>query len=108
MQKNSTNGWNVAALVLYVLLFPVAFVEFTAAGLAFGMSTDACHDAACDATFHPQAAILTVGAGIVVVLVATAGLMFWGLARGRVVIGWPLVGLLGLGAVFALGMAVVH
>ena len=99
---------NIAAFVLYLLLIPVAFVEFMTAGLAFGMSTDACHDAACDATYHPQAAIFTVLAGIAVVLVATGGVMFWGVTHGRVVVAWPLAGLLGLGAVFALGLVVVH
>ena len=74
------------------------------AGLAFGMSTDACYDAA----YHPQAAIFTVLAGTAVVLVATGGVMCWGVTHGRVVVAWPLGGLLGLGAVFALGLVVVH
>lgn len=108
MPVRSTSHWNVAAFVLYLLLIPLAFVEFMVAGLAFGMSTDGCHDAACDATYHPEAAIFTVLAGMVVVLVATAGVMFWGVTHGRVVVAWPLAGLLGLGAVFALGMAVLH
>ena len=108
MPKRTTTRWNITAFVLYVLLIPVAFVEFMAAGLMFGMSTDACHDAACDATYHPQAAIFTVLAGIAVVLVATAGVMFWGVTHGRVIVAWPLAGLLGLGAAFALGLAVVH
>lgn len=97
---------NVVGWVLYALLLPVALFEFIAGGLVFGMSTDACYDAACDARYHPGAAIGTLSVGIVVVLVATAAVMALAAAKGRTVVGWPFVGLLGLIIVGAIAFAI--
>jgi hypothetical protein len=108
MSQSSLQRWNVAAIVLYVLLIPVAYFEFMLVGLAFGMSTDGCHDAACDASYHEEAAILTVLIGIVVVMLATVAGMVHCAARNRNVFYVPFVGLLGLFIVFMIGLAVLH
>ncbi|MCG5433985.1 hypothetical protein LV457_17070 [Mycobacterium sp. MYCO198283] len=95
---------NFFAWLLYALLWPVGLYEFIGGGLVFGMSTDGCHDAACDARYHPQAAITTLVVGIVVVLVAVAAAMV--ATKGRLVLVWPFVGLLGLALVGAIAFAV--
>ncbi len=108
MSERSLTRWNTTAFVLYVLLLPVAIMEFMIAALAFGMATDACHDAACDASYHEEPAILTVAIGVVAVLLSAGGLMIFGATRGKNVVAVPIVALLGLLAVFWLGNAVLH
>ncbi|KWX24126.1 hypothetical protein H7J87_18910 [Mycolicibacterium wolinskyi] len=108
MSERSVSGWNIAGFVLFVLLLPVAYIEFMIAALAFGMSTDACHDEACDASYHEEAAILTVVIGIVVVLLTTGGAMVYGAMRDKNVFGTPFFGLFGLFVVFLIGRAVLH
>jgi len=90
------------------LLVVAALYEILFSGLVFGMSTDACHDAACDASYHVGGAIATVWTGVGVVMVATVVAMIRGATRGKIVLLWPFVGLLGLGLVAAIGIAVVH
>ncbi|WP_029374231.1 hypothetical protein [Mycobacterium sp. UM_WWY] len=108
MARRGVDGWNIAAFVLYVLLVPAAFIEFMMSALGFGMATDGCHDAACDASYHEEAAIITVGVGLVVVLVATGAIMLYGLTRGKIVIIWPFVAAAAMVGVFVLGTAVLH
>ncbi|MUL82753.1 MULTISPECIES: hypothetical protein [unclassified Mycolicibacterium] len=108
MSERSVTRWNTAAFVLYVLLLPAAFMEFMIAALAFGMATDGCHDAACDATYHEEPAILTVAIGVVVVLLSAGVWMIYGATRGKNVVAVPIIALFGLFAVFWLGNAVLH
>ncbi|WP_019973287.1 hypothetical protein [Mycobacterium sp. 141] len=108
MARRGVERWNIAAFALYILLIPVAFTEFMMGALGFGMATDGCHDAACDAGYHENAAILTVGVGLVVVLVATGALMLYGQTREKIVIVWPFVAAAAMAGVFVLGMAVLH
>ena len=108
MASRAVNGWNIAAFALYTLLIPAAVVECIMATLAFAMSTDACHDDACDASYHVYPALYTVWIGVVVVLALTALPMFYGVIRDKVVIVWPFLGAAGLVGVFALGLAVLH
>lgn len=108
MARRGVERWNIAAFALYILLIPAAFIEFMMGALGFGMATDGCHDAACDAGYHENAAILTVGVGLVVVLVATGAVMLYGLAREKIVIVWPFVAAAAMVGVFVLGMAVLH
>ena len=107
-QKGAPVVANVIAFVLYGLLVVAAFYVILFTGLVFGMSTDACHDAACDATYHVGAAIATVWIGVGVIMVATLVVMVRSSTRGMFVLVWPFVGLLGLGLVTAIGFAVVH
>jgi hypothetical protein len=108
MARRGVEGWNIAAFVLYILLIPAAFIEFMMSALGFGMATDGCHDAACDASYHEDAAILTVGIGLVVVLVATGAIMLYGLTRQKIVIIWPFVAAAAMVGVFVLGTTVLH
>jgi hypothetical protein len=108
MARRGMEGWNIAAFVLYVLLIPAAFIEFMMSALGFGMATDGCRDAACDASYHENAAILTVGIGLVVVLVVTGVVMLYGLTHSKIVIAWPFVAAAAMVGVFALGTAVLH
>jgi hypothetical protein len=108
-QRTAVVVANVVAFLLYALLVVAAFYVILFSGLVFGMSTDACHDAACDASYHVGAAIGTVWIGVGVVMIATAVAMVRGVTRGSsIVLIWPFVGLLGLGLVAAIGLAVVH
>src|SRR5258708_4418381 len=107
-QKGAPVVANVIAFVLYGLLVVAAFYVILFTGLVFGMSTHACHDAACDATYHVGAAIATVWIGVGVIMVATLVVMVRSSTRGMFVLVWPFVGLLGLGLVTAIGFAVVH
>jgi hypothetical protein len=108
MARRGVEGWNIAAFVLYVLLIPAALIEFMMSALGFGMATDGCHDAVCDASYHEEAAIITVGIGLVVVLVAVGAIMLYGLTRGKIVIIWPFVAAAAMVGVFVLGTAVLH
>jgi hypothetical protein len=108
MSERSLTRWNTAAFVLYALLLPLAVMEFMIAALAFGMATDGCHDAACDATYHEEPAILTVAIGVVVVLLSTGAGMIYGATRGKNMVAVPFIALLALFAVFWLGSAVLH
>ena len=105
--KATSTGWTVAAYLLYLGVIVVGLVEAMFATL-FGMATDGCHDAACDASYHVWPAMLTMWIGVAAVLGLTAVAMLVGSVRGKIVVGWPIAGLLGLGMVFVLAMKVLH
>jgi hypothetical protein len=98
--------WNIIGYVLYAGLPPVAMYEVKFSSL-FGMATDACSDRACDASHHLWPAMLTVWIGVPIVLLATLVVMIVQSFRGKVVVGWPLAGLLAFGIVFLVAKDVV-
>ncbi|OBI49804.1 hypothetical protein A5707_16125 [Mycobacterium kyorinense] len=100
-------AWTIAAYLLYLALFVLGLFEAFFAAF-FAMATDGCHDAACDASYHVWPAMLTMWIGVAVVLALTAVAMFVGTARRKIVVGWPLVGALGLGMVYVLALKVLH
>lgn len=105
--SRATGAWNTLGYILYLGLVLVGLLEVWLS-LFFAMSTDACHDAACDATYHVWPAMLAVWIGVAAVLVLTLIVMFRNSARGKVVAGWPVAGLLGLGLVYAIADAILH
>lgn len=108
MTERSVTGWNIAGFGLYVLLIPVAFYEFLFTGLAFGMSTDACYDKACDDSYHEEAAIATVAIGIFVVMGATLCWMVLRAKDSKNVFGLPFLALFALALVGGIGFTVLH
>ena len=84
-------GWNIAGYLLYAGLLAVGLTEVWYS-LFFGMATDACHDSACDASYHVRPTMLTMWLGVGLVLTSTLIVMLLFSARGRVVFGWPVAG----------------
>lgn len=99
MYRLDVRVWNVVGYLLYVGLVTVGgyAVWFS---LFFTMATDACHDSACDASYHVWPAMLTVWIGVAATLLVTLAVMIARSRRGKIVVGWPFAGLLGLGVVF--------
>lgn len=91
--------WNIIGYLLFVGLLAVGLYEIWFS-LFFGMATDACHDAACDASYHVWPAMLTMWIGVGLVLLVTLAVMVTQAMRGKIVVGWPFAGLLALGIVF--------
>lgn len=108
MASRAVNGWNIVAFVLYALVMMAGIAVCMMSTLVFAMSTDGCHDDACDASYHVNAAIYTVWIGVAAVLLVTALLMLFGVAREKLVIWWPFLGAAGLVGVTALGLTVLH
>ncbi|MBS9534629.1 hypothetical protein KIH27_13630 [Mycobacterium sp. M1] len=104
----NVKAWNIAGYLLYLGLVVLGFYEYLFAGLAFAMSTDACHDAACDASYHVDAGMRILQYGIAGVLLATVVVMLVRSINGRIVFGWPFLGLLGLVGVLVAAFKVVH
>jgi hypothetical protein len=93
--------------LLYAALVCVGGLE-SYYSLFFAMATDGCHDSACDASYHVWPAMLIVWIGVGAVLVTTLAVMVRGAWRGKVVLGWPIAGLLGLGLVLGIASSVLH
>ena len=108
MSQRSDTGWNIAGFGLYVLLIPVAFYEFLFTGLAFGMSTDSCHDQACDDSYHEGPAIATVAIGIFIVMGVTLCWMVLRAQDKKNVFWLPFLALFALLVVAGIGAAVLH
>lgn len=98
--------WNIIGYLLYAGLLAVGGYEIWLA-LFFGMATDACADAACDASYYVWPAMVTVWVGVGLILLLTLTVMVVQSMRGKIVVGWPFVGLLGLGIVFVIANDVV-
>ncbi len=105
--SRATVAWNTVGYLLYAGLVLVGLAEVWFS-LFFGMATDACHDSACDNSYHVWPAMHTMWIGVGVVLTATLVVMARNSLRGKVVFAWPFVGLAGLGLVYGLAMAVLH
>ncbi|BAX94198.1 hypothetical protein [Mycobacterium shigaense] len=105
--SRGTGAWNVLGYLLYLGLVVVGLLEIWLS-LFFGMATDGCHDAACDASYHVWPAMIVVWAGVGAVLVLTLIAMFRTSSRGKVVFGWPFAGLLALGFVYVTADAILH
>lgn len=105
--SRTTVGWNIAGYLLYAGLVLAALVEVWYS-VFFGMATDACHDSACDASYHVYPAMYTMWIGVGLVLLSTFVVMLVNSSRGKVVFGWPFAGLFALGVVWALAMKILH
>ena|ERR1700742_1999634 len=100
-------AWNIVGYLLYVGLVG-AGVFGVWMSLFFGMATDACGDAACDASYRIWPAMIIIWAGVGTVLLTTLIVMVRNSSRGKVVVVWPVVGLLALVFVYAVAAAVLH
>ena len=98
--------WNVVGYLLYAGLLVVGYYEIWFS-FFFGMATDACHDAACDASYHVWPAMATVWIGVGVTLLLTLTVMVAQSIRGKIVVFWPFAGLLALGIVLLTASQVV-
>jgi hypothetical protein len=105
--SRATIGWNVAGYLLYAGLLAVGLTEVWYS-LFFGMATDACHDSACDASYHVRPAMLTMWIGVGLILTSILVAMLVYSARGKVVVGWPVAGLPALGLVWLLALKILH
>ena len=105
--SRATAAWNTLGYLLYVVLVVVGALEVWVS-LFFAMATDACHDSACDASYHVWPAMIAVWVGVGAVLLLTLIVMLRKSSRGNAVIGWPLLGLLGLGLVYVIADAILH
>ena len=103
----ATVAWNILSYLLYAALVVVGGFEVWLS-FFFGMATDACHDSACDAGFHAWPAVVIMWIGVAAVLLITLIVMMRKSSKGNVVIGWPFVGLLGLGFVYLIADAILH
>lgn len=106
VHRRGLRVWNVIGYVLYAGLFTVGWYEIWFS-LFFGMATDACHDSACDASYHVWPAMVTVWIGVGVTLLLTLAVMVAQSIRSKIVVGWPFAGLLALGIVFVIANDVV-
>jgi hypothetical protein len=102
----ATVAWNILGYLLYAALVVVGGFEVWLS-FFFGMATDACHDPACDAGFHVWPAMVIMWIGVAAVLLVTLIVMMRKSSKGNVVIGWPFVGLLGLGFVYLVADAIL-
>jgi amino acid transporter len=105
--SRATGAWNTLGYILYLGLVVVGLLEIYLS-FFFAMATDGCHDAACDAGYHVWPAMLVLWVGVGAVLLLTLIVMFRNTSRGKVVAGWPLLGLAGLGLVYAIADAILH
>ena len=97
----------VVGSLLYTLLVGVGGLEIFYS-LFFAMATDACHDSACDASYHVWPAMSVMWIGVGTVLLATLIVMALNTSRAAVFLGSPCIGLLALGAVYLTAIAVLH
>jgi hypothetical protein len=105
--SKATAAWNILGYLLYLVLVVVGALEVWVS-LFFGMATDACHDSACDASYHVWPAMVVMWGGVGAVLLATLIVMLRNSSRGNAVIGWPFLGLAGLGLVFVVAYSILH
>ena len=84
----ATVAWNILSYLLYAALVVVGGFEVWLS-FFFGMATDACHDSACDASFHAWPAMVIMWIGVAAVLLVTLIVMMRKSSKGNVVIGWP-------------------
>jgi len=103
----ATVAWNVLSYLLYAALVIVGGYQVWLS-LFFGMATDACYDSACDASYNVWPAMITMWVGVAAVLLVTVIVMMRKSSQGNVVIGWPFLGLLGLGFVYVIADTVLH
>ncbi len=68
--SRATVAWNIAGYLCYAGLVLVGLGEIWFS-MFFAMATDACHDSACDASYHVWPAMLTMWIGVGAVLFAT-------------------------------------
>ncbi|SPM35226.1 hypothetical protein MRAB57_3048 [Mycobacterium rhizamassiliense] len=105
--SRATAAWNTLGYLVYAALVVVGALEVYLS-FFFAMSTDGCHDAACDSSYHVWPAMVFVWVGVGAVLLLTLVVMLRNSSRGKVVAGWPLVGLLCLGFVYVIADAILH
>lgn len=98
--------WNIIGYLLYAGLLALGCYEIWVS-LFFGMATDACHDSACDASYHVWPAMVTVWIGVGVILLLTLVVMVAQSIQGKIVVGWPVAALLALGIVFVIANEVI-
>ena len=107
MRSEAKVAWNIVSYLLYAALACVGAIE-AYYSMFFAMATDGCHDSACDASYHVWPAMLIMWVGVGTVLTTTLVVMVRGALRGKVILGWPFAGLLGLGLVMGIALAVLH
>lgn len=100
-------GWNTVGFILYPAVVLAGAVEIYFS-FFFGLATDACHDAGCDAGYHVGPAMLTMATGVGTVVLVTLAGMVVGSKRGKIVVGWPLAALPALGIVYLVALMVLH
>jgi hypothetical protein len=105
--SRATAAWNTLGYLLYMVLVVVGALEVWVS-FFFAMATDACHDSACDASYHVWPAMVAVWVGVGAVLLLTLIVMLRNSSLGNAVIGWPFLGLLGLGFVYLIADAILH
>lgn len=105
--SNTVVVCNIVGYLLYPVLLYVAWREVYLS-FFFAMATDACYDSACDASYHVWPAMLTIWIGVGMVLLLTLVVMLIQSIRGKIILGWPFVGLLAFWGVYALAMTVLH
>lgn len=105
--SRATGAWNTLGYIFYMVLVVVGLLEVWLS-FFFAMATDGCHDAACDASYHVWPAMVVVWVGVGAVLLLTLIVMFRNTSRGKVVAGWPFLGLLCLGLVYVVADAILH
>lgn len=98
--------WNIIGYVLYAGLPPVGMYEVKFSSV-FGIAADACSDPRCEASHHVWPAMLTVWIGVPIVLLSTLVVMIVQSFRGKVVVAWPLAGLVAFGIVFVVARDVL-
>lgn len=96
--KGQLLAWNLAGYALYAGLAGIGVYAIWFS-FFFGMATDGCHDAACEADYHVYPAMLTVWIGVGGVLLATLAVMVAQSVRGKIVAGWPFAGLVAVAVV---------
>jgi hypothetical protein len=105
--SRATPAWNTLGYLLYMVLVVVGALEVWVS-FFFAMATDGCHDSACDSSYHVWPAMVAMWVGVGAVLLLTLIVMLRNSSRGNAVIGWPFLGLLGLGLVFVIAYSIVH
>lgn len=106
-RSRSTTVWNVIGYLLYAAMVAAGLVAVWIS-LFFAMATDGCHDSACDASYHVYPAMLTMWIGVPVALLLTLVVMLVQSIRGKIVVVWPLLGLLALGGVYLMSLKILH
>lgn len=103
---SARTAWNTLGWVAYAGLVGVGAAGVVYS-LFFPMATDACPDAACDASHHVWPAMLTMWIGVAAVLLGILVVMTMRAQNGRNIAGWPIVGLAGLTGVFGLAALIL-
>lgn len=99
--------WNTLGWALYAGLVCLGGLTMLLS-LGLEMGRDACQDAACEANYRVWPLILTTVVGVVAVLAGTAVAMVGESRRGRIIVGWPVAGLVGLAGVALTVMSMWH